>query len=307
MYYFIVNPDANGGQSGNKWKKLERQLGHLGIEYEAFLTEKPGDAKKYAAELTEGCREPRVIITVGGDGTMNEVLDGLAFCGPVTLGYIPVGLGNDLARSLKLSRRPSKCLKKILNPKYYKLLDYGVMSYGERLEHRRFLVSAGIGMDGAVCNDLVCSKINEVLNKAHLGKLSYIVIGLKQLIMAYPVKGYLLLDGTQKVELNHIYFISAHIHAFEGGGFRFAPEADPCDGKLTLCVVHHSAKLKLIPFLFRSLVGHQKRYRGVRSYTCREVEIHTERPMPVHVDGEGCMYQKRIHLRCIPGKVRMII
>lgn len=307
MYYFIVNPEAGGGRSSKIWKKAERQLNHLGIAYEAFLTEKAGDAMGYAAHLTEGCREPRVIITVGGDGTMNEVLDGLAFCGPVTLGYIPAGSGNDLARSLRLPRRPSRCLKKILSPKYYKLLDYGVVSYGEKMEHRRFLISAGIGMDGAVCHNLACSKVKQVLGKAHLERLSYWILGIKQLVLSYPVKGYLLLDGTQKVELNHIYFISAHIHAFEGGGFKFAPEADPSDGKLTLCVVHHCPKLKLIPFLASSLLGHQKKYRGVRSYSCREVEIHTERPIPVHADGESCMSQKSIHLRCIPRKVRMIV
>ncbi|MCI9148040.1 MAG: diacylglycerol kinase family lipid kinase [Hungatella sp.] len=307
MYYFIVNPNASGGRSNKIWKRIERQLNHLEISYQAFVTEKPGDAIVYAARLTEGCKEPRVIITVGGDGTVNEVLDGLAFCGPVTLGYIPAGSGNDLARSLKLSRRPSRCLRKILSPKYYKLLDYGVISYGEKMEHRRFMVSAGMGMDGAVCHSLACSRMKQVLNRFRMGKLSYWAAGICQLVRAYPVKGYLLLDGAQKVELNHIYFVSAHIHAYEGGGFKFAPAADPCDGRLTLCVVHHSGKLGLIPFLVSSLLGHQKKYRGVRSYQCREVEIHTERPMPVHVDGESCMSQKAVHLRCIQGKVRMIV
>ena len=307
MYYFIVNPNASGGRSNKIWKRMERQLNHLEIPYKAFLTEKPLDAAAYAAGLTDGCREPRVIITVGGDGTINEVLDGLAFCGPVTLGYIPTGSGNDLARSLRLPRRPFRCLKKILNPKYHKLLDYGVISYGEKMEHRRFMVSAGIGMDGAVCHNLECSGMKQVLNRLRMGKLSYWAAGIRQLITAYPVKGYLLLDGSQKVELNHIYFISAHIHAYEGGGFKFAPAADPCDGKLTLCVVHHSGKIKLLPFLVSSLLGHQKKYRGVRCYQCREVEIHTERPMPVHADGESCMSQKAVHIRCIQGKVRMIV
>lgn len=307
MYYFIVNPNAGSGRGSKVWKKVEKQLNRQCIEYQAFVTEKTGDAAGYASGLTEGCREPRIIITVGGDGTMNEVLDGLAFCGPVTLGYIPAGSGNDLAKSLKLPRKPSRCLKKILNPRYHKLMDYGVMSYGEQMEHRRFLVSAGIGMDGAVCQELTESGIKQALNKLCLGKLGYTVVGIRQLFLACPVKGYLLLDRIQKVELNHIYFVSAHIHPYEGGGFKFAPAADPCDGRLTLCVVHHGAKIRLFPFLVRSIVGHQKKYRGVRSYDCQEVEIHVERPMPVHADGESCMCQKEVQLRCVPGKVRMIV
>ncbi len=305
MYYFIVNPDAGGGRSGKAWKKLERQLNHLRIEYQAFLTGKPGDAMAEAVRLTKGCREPRVIITVGGDGTMNEVLDGLDFCGPVTLGYIPTGLGNDLARSLKLPRRPSRCLKKILNPRYHKLLDYGVMCYGERMEHRRFLVSAGIGLDGAACQELADPKWRQALGG--LGKLCCGVVGVKQLMLACPVKGHLLLDGAQKVELNHIYFISVHIQPFEGGGFKFAPSADPCDGRLTLCVVHHSAKVRLIPFFISSLMGHQKKYRGVRCYNCQEVEICLDHSMPLHADGESCGCQQEVQFRCIPGKVRMIV
>lgn len=307
MYYFIVNPSAGSGQGGKIWKKVEKQLNQQGIEYQALITEKRGDAISYASGLTEGCREPRIIITVGGDGTMNEVLDGLTFGGPVTLGYIPAGSGNDLAKSLRLPKRPSRCLKKILNPRYHKLMDYGVMSYGEPMEHRRFLVSAGLGMDGAVCRELADLRIRKALNRMRLGKLGYIVAGIRQLLLACPVKGYLLLDRVQKVELNHIYFVSAHIHPFEGGGFKFAPSADPCDGRLTLCVVHHGAKAGLFPFLVSSIVGRQKKYRGVRCYNCQEVEIHVERPMAVHADGESCMCQRELQLRCIPGKVRMIV
>ena len=127
-YSFIVNPNASGGRGERIWRRLEKQLKHLGVPYEAFVTEKTGDARRLACDLTEHQREPRILIAVGGDGTVSEVLDGISFCGPVTLGYIPTGSGNDLARSLRLPKSPSRCLKKILNPKYHKLLDYGVLS-----------------------------------------------------------------------------------------------------------------------------------------------------------------------------------
>lgn len=308
MYYFIVNPNSRSGRGSKIWKKLDKQLANSGTEYKAYLTEKPGDAKQFAMELTEGCKEPRVIVAMGGDGTMNEVLDGLAFCGPITLGYIPTGSGNDLARSLKLPKRPSRCLKKILNPKYHKLLDYGVLSYGkEEVNHRRFVVSAGVGFDAAVCHNLLYSKVKKVLNKIHLGKFSYLLIGLKQLILAHPTKGYLILDGTQRVDFNHIYFISAHIHPYEGGGFKFAPEADPADGMISLCVVHNASKRNLIPILLNALLGKRGKCRGVRHYSCREAELHTERILPVHVDGESCFCQKDLQVQCIEKKLRMIV
>lgn len=307
MYSFIVNPNARSGRGEKVWQRVERQLKRLDAEYEVLITEKPGDAATYAAALTERCKEPKIIIVVGGDGTMNEVLDGLSFCGQVTLGYIPVSTGGNLARSLKLPKRPSQCLKKILNPKYHKLLDYGVVSYGDQLEHRRFIGSAGIGLDAAGYRDVTGSHMKHRLSKLGLERFSYMTAGVKNLLFQWPVKGYLVLDGVQRVEFNHIYFVSVHMHPFEGCGFKFAPAADPSDGKLTVCVFHNSKKRKLIPLLLRVMTGRKSKGHGIRHYTCQEVEIHLDRPMPVHVDGEECVSQKNMHVRCIPQKVRMIV
>ena len=308
MYYFIVNPNARCGRGKNVWKKVERILEHAGVEYKAFLTEKPGDAKDFARELTEGCKEPHVIVAVGGDGTVNEILDGLSFCGTVTLGYVPAGSGNDLARSLKIPKKPSRSMKKILHPKYHKLLDYGVLSFGgDEIMHRRFMVSAGIGMDAAVCHNILYSRTKKVFSRLYLGKVVYLLAGLKQLILAKPSKGYIMLDGIQKVEFNHIYFISAHIHPYEGGGFKFAPEASCDDGKLSICVMNNRKKRKLIPVLLNSLLGRHSHNKGTRFYTCSEAAIHMDRPMAVHVDGESCFCQNDIQLRCIKKAVRMII
>ncbi len=307
MYHFIINPYACNGRGMKIWRRVEKKLNHLGENYEAHITEEQGDCRRIAKELTGKGMEPRIIVVVGGDGTMNEVLDGLSFGGPVTIGYIPAGSGNDLARSLRLPKSPGKCLRKVLNPKYHKQLDYGVISYGEESEHRRFMVSSGIGLDAAVCHDILAAKVKQGVKKLRFGKWWYIFLGIKQLLIARPVKGYLLLDGTQKVEFNHLYFVSAHIHPYEGGGFKFAPGADPCDGRLTVRVVHQENKPKLVPILLGALRGSRKKYPGSRIYTCQEMEVHTERPMPVHADGESCMCQKDIQIRCIPHRVRMIV
>ncbi len=308
MYYFIVNPNSRSGRGRNIWKKIERMLNACHAEYQAFFTEKQGDARRFAKELTEGCRESNVIIGVGGDGTINEILDGISFCGSVTLGYIPAGSGNDLARSLKLPKNPVKCLKKILYPKYYKLMDYGVLSYGDgEISHRRFMVSAGIGMDAAVCHSILHSKTRGWLHKLCFGKFSYTLAGVRQLILAKPSKGYMLLNGVQKIEFNNAYFISIHIHPYEGGGFKFAPDANFEDGQLTVCVMGNRKKRRLIPVLLRSLMGRKSLYKGIRHYSCEEVMIHMDRPMAVHVDGESCFSQNDVQLRCISKKLRMIV
>ena len=77
MYYFIVNPSANRGHGEKVWKRLEHRLQHSGVEYEVMMTQAPGDAMMYAGRLAEGDTGPCTIVAVGGDGTVNEILNGL--------------------------------------------------------------------------------------------------------------------------------------------------------------------------------------------------------------------------------------
>lgn len=308
MYNFIVNPNAGSGRGLKIWKAMIRYMDSHNIEYEVFLTKGPGDARSAARQLTENQSEPRYIIAVGGDGTMNEVLDGVSFHAPLSLGYIPAGSGNDLARSLRMPGRSLKCLKKQLTPRHFTMIDYGVLSYGDQeISHRRFLVSAGIGFDAAVCQDALTSRCRQSLNRLGLGKLSYVLLGMRQFFKCKSCKGYILLDGIKKVEFNNILFISCHIQPSEGGGFLFAPRADASDGKLNICVMSHGTRMRLIPVLLSAFAGRRNRLKGVRSYECREVSIHTEAALPVHADGESCGYQTDIQAGCIPRKVRMMI
>jgi YegS/Rv2252/BmrU family lipid kinase len=308
MYYFIVNPNSNHGYGGCLWKKLKHQLDVMGVEYEALLTEKPGDATDYARRLTGHCREPRILVAVGGDGTINEIVDGLTFEGPITIGYIPAGTGNDLARSLHLPAGWKKCLKIVLNPRYQKMMDYGILSYGKNAPvHRRFMVSCGIGMDAAVCHCILKTENRRRRFPLQQGRISYMLNGIRELMKCNPVKGYLILDGSRKVEFNHIHFISAHIHPYEGGGFCFAPGADGCDGLLEVCVVHGRARILLVPMLLGAWLGRSPRGRHIRRYSCHDLQVHVERSLPVHVDGESCFYQTDITLGCVEKKVRFMV
>ena len=203
MYYFIINPASQSGRGYKIWKKIEQRLVRDGVEYQAYLTEYAGQATEYARKLTSHCKEARVIVVVGGDGTMNEVVDGIVSCDMVTLGYIPVGTGSDLARGLRLSRRPMRGLRRIFKARRIRQIDYGVIAYGDDvLRHRRFIVSAGIGLDAEVCQHMQRSAIKNICNRIHLRRLSYRILGFIQYLKAKPIRGYILLDGTRRVEFN---------------------------------------------------------------------------------------------------------
>ena len=140
-----------------------------------------------------------------------------------------------------------------------------------------------------------------------LGRLSYIIFGIRQFFRCKSSKGYIILDGVKKVEFNNILFISCHIQPSEGGGFLFAPGADGSDGKMNICVVSHAAKARMIPVLLSALTRRKGKQKGVRSFECREIAIHTEAALPVHADGECCGLQTDIQAGCIARKVRMMV
>ncbi len=307
MLYFIVNPNSGGEKGFKVWKKLERRLEKQKAEYRAFITDGPGDAARIAAMLTKNASEPMTLVALGGDGTFSEMLNGIHISDLVTAAYLPTGSGNDLARGLKLSRKQSRNLARILHPQNAARMDYGVISYGQdEIVNRRFAVSSGIGYDAQVCRTLGGSGIRRYLSVLGLQKIAYTIEGVRTLWHTKPSKGYLVLDGRERVEFNHILFVSAHIHGTEGGGYRFAPKADPEDGKLTVCVVHTNSRLHFIRILLSAKAGNHLKYKGVRSYDCRSVRIHVERPTVIHADGETFPPQTDVEMHCIERKIRVI-
>jgi diacylglycerol kinase family enzyme len=307
MYQFIVNPSAGAGKGYRVWKKLKCQLENDSQEYRVFFTEQKGDAAEIAKRLTADGDEAKLLVIVGGEGTYNEVLNGLMFKGMLTLGYIPAGFRNALSKGFQSYRNVNKQVKQILHPKYYSLLDYGVITVGEEeITSRRFAGRCGIGLDAAICHNLLSCPVREQAGRMRLERILSLFIGFKQLILAKPAKGYILLDGTKKVEFNHIYFISFVIRRNSGTKKKNAGNTDSDSGKMTVYVGNSSKKRRMIPALINVIMGVRKKERCVRVFECSEASIHLSRPLAVHVDGESCMCQQDITLRCIPKRVRMI-
>ena len=175
--------------------------------------EYPGHGIKLAAKLTEEKEDPAPIVAVmGGDGSLNEALNGFHMENAPILGYLPTGSGNDFARGMKLPPEPKQALDHILNPKYFYQLDYGAVLYGEenRPASRRFLVSCGMGYDAAVCHNINKTKVKNLFNALHLGKISYLLIGIKQIILCRLTDGTLKIEGGETIPLKNIAFVSCH-------------------------------------------------------------------------------------------------
>lgn len=308
MINFIINPDSGGERGYAVWRRIERRLIRKKTEYRAFITNGPGDAASIADRLSSADDgEEVLVVAVGGDGTVNEVLNGLHISDRITLGFIPTGSGNDLARGLHLPVTPEGCLKRILRPKEIRKIDYGILTYGENGEnHRRFLNSAGAGYDAAVNQDILDADIKRKFARFGLQKAAYFVAGFLRFLKFRTVQGYVILDGVKRAEFNHLFFLSAHIHPMEGGGYRFAPKAKDTDGELSVCIVHNRSKRQIMKILSSARFGNHLKFAGVRSYSCTEIEVHTEEPLQIHADGELFGSQTDFGYRCVRQKLNVI-
>ncbi len=310
MFYFIVNPHASDGKGLRVWQKVQKKLPKLlnAQRYEVFLTEKSGDARDFSRKITERCRESKTLIVIGGDGTLNEVVDGSCFdTDNVAIAFIPTGVTNDFARYFRKKINLNKRIQQIFMSSEEKRMDYGLLNAENG--NRRFVVSAGIGFDAAIFHELLserCKKETSVKRGFRSERIRYIFSFMKALKGAKRSKGYLLLDQERRIEFNNIIFISAHVHPYEAG-YLLGSGADCNDGYLDLCIVSTKHKFRVLRIMFGAIFGVHKNMKGVHCYRCKEVEIHTEELLPVHVDGENFGELRDVFMNCVPGKLRVKI
>lgn len=304
MYTFIVNPNSRSGKGLDIWKQVENDLRMHHIQYTVFFTKYQNHATAFVRDLTSD-NKLRTLVVLGGDGTLNEVINGIVSPDNVTLGYIPTGSGNDFARSFGIPKDPLLALKATLNPKQIINMDIGIIRFEKK--ERRFSVSAGIGFDASICHEAVVSKWKRLLNRLHLGKFTYALIAVHQLIVSTTFQMNISLDGTEPFYLSDCWFAAVMNHPCEGGGFYFCPEAKPDDGYLDLLVVSGLKAPALLLSLPPALFGRHTRLPGMHLYRCKNVSIETNCALPVHTDGEPVFLQRRFSASTADFSLKIIV
>lgn len=302
-YTFIVNPNSRSGMGGMIWETIEPELIKRQVEYECLRTDYPGHAMKLVRELTAD-REEHILAVLGGDGTVNEVINGICDISKVTLGYIPTGSSNDFARGMKLPKDPLKALEVILNPGEIKKMDVGLLTRAGK--ERRFAVSTGIGFDAAICHQAAVSKLKVLLNRLKLGKLTYVGIALNRLFHDKPVKAEVTLDDGVTKQYKKVYFIAAMNNPYEGGGFYFCPDARSSDRQLDVIIISNLPKLAVLLLLPTAYKGWHVHFPGISVMQCKKVCVKMERALPVHTDGEPVFLRKEIKAELLKEQIRVI-
>lgn len=303
MLTFIVNPHSRSGHGKTLWLGIERELNKRTLPYSVHFTKYRQHASKLAAKLTANGKK-HTIIVLGGDGTLNEVINGICHLELVTLGYLPTGSSNDFARAMQLPTNPFKALDTILNTPHIRQVDIGCVEYQDK--KRLFAVSGGIGFDAAICHEAMVSRIKGLLNHLKLGKLTYTTIALHQLFLCNPVTLTLSVDQEEDHVFHKTYFAAAMNTCCEGGGFRFCPNALADDTLLDVIVAHDLPKWRLAIALAASARGLHTRFKGIHIYRGADIRLCTSDPLAVHVDGEPIFSQNKLHFFCHDQKLKII-
>ncbi|MBE5883680.1 MAG: diacylglycerol kinase family lipid kinase [Lachnospiraceae bacterium] len=307
MYHIIINPASRSGKGLAIWKEqVEPILLQEQVSYRSYFSKEAGDVAKITGEIIASATTfPVNIIILGGDGTVNEALQGISEPAKVVIGYIPTGSSNDFARDLKLPKDPAVALDMILHSGKVVNMDLGTVTY-DNGEKRRFAVSCGIGFDAAICEEAMHSKMKVVLNKLGLGKLTYVCIALKQLISAKKVSCVLTPDDDQPIKIDKLFFVASMLHRYEGGGFMFCPEADYADGIIDLCVAGDLPKPLVLLAIPTALKGKHYRFKGITPYKAKTVKIETNTPLWVHTDGEVTRRATSLTVTCDKQALQII-
>lgn len=283
-WFVIVNPVSGGGKGLTDFPKISHLLRESGIEHDPVFTEHRYHATELSVEAAN--RGYRKLIVVGGDGTLNEVVNGLFIqkqCQPkdILLAVIAVGTGNDWVRTFGIPRNYSAVVRAIKEGHSY-LQDVGKVTYTEsKVQQTRYMANvAGLGFDA-----YVIKIFNHLKLKGYKGKWLYIYSLLKGYFTAKPAGVTIEVDG--KVIYNRLLLsLAAGICRYNGGGIQQLPRAVANDGLLDLTIirpVHWWHVVFRAKRLFNGdiySIGHIHHAQG------KEVKITSAPPIPVETDGE---------------------
>lgn len=276
----IVNPVAGACSTKRKWPRISRLLSHVGLSFDYQYTEGVGHAIELAKEATGGGYN--YIVAVGGDGTVNEVANGILYYSAtkdITLGVISTGTGSDFARSIGIPRHYASACSSLTSSRKL-LIDVGVVECqrdGQPLK-RFFINASGIGFDATVAESAAR------LPKYFSGTVPYLA-ALLRTFLGYRNKWVSVKIGDRIESMRILSVVVANGSHF-GGGMKVAPEASLNDSLLEVVIIGDIGKfdlLKSLPMVYKGTHGNHPK---VSMQKAEAISIESPERLLVHADGE---------------------
>lgn len=286
-YYFIVNPASGRGKGASIGRELEERLQYLNLDYKLVYTHAPMQAIDLAQKAAQSFE---CIVAVGGDGTLNEVVNGMAETDAV-LGLLPVGSGNDFARVISLQSKLEDALNTLLKGRK-KPFDLG------KANGRYFHNGLGIGFDAWVVH-------TSLKVKRLRGNAIYLYSVLKTLMKYKP--GTLQLQFNDRTYMQDYFMVTIGNGTSLGGGFYLTPDAQIDDGLFDICLIQNMPIVSILKNLLKVYSGTHKEDPRVDILRTRQVKINADEPFAAHLDGELLSMQlKDLHVELVPNALEII-
>jgi len=302
QYKIIINPAAGRGACGRAVSKVESILKKYGLDFDLAHTEHPWHAAELAREAAILGYD--IVVAVGGDGTVNEVLNGLMQARDThndacAMGVLCIGQGNDFAQGMGIPLDLEMGCR-ALSQDHRRKIDIGKVNGDPCPEGRYFGNGIGIGFDAAA--NLEALKITWL----H-GFPAYLVAVLKTIFLYYQAPFVAIEYDEQTIELLAL-LISVMNGRCMGGGFLMAPESKSDDGLFDLCIVREVSRPRIFSLLPHFLRGTQATQSPISTGRARRVVVTaTEGTLPVHLDGEPlCADGRRLEIELLPRQIEII-
>ena len=301
-WFAVVNPNAGSGKGKKDWDRIAVLLARNGVSVNFRFTERKGQGIEHAIEaIAEGYKK---ILSVGGDGTLNEVVNGAFsqdFCKPgeLTLGLIPVGTGNDWGRMFGIPLVYEGAIQVITEGKVMSH-DIGVVedSEGGAWKKRYFINIAGLGFES-----IVVKKTNKQKDKGNSSKAIYFYNLLSSLLLYRNIPVEIIIDGI-KSSLK-VFSINVGNGRYCGGGMRQTPDAVPDDGLLDITVIKGMSKFEVVRSLKLLYDGTILSHPKVDGFRTVNLKVESGSPVYLEADGESLGHTPAT-FSIIPGAINVV-
>lgn len=301
-YRIIANPIAGRGASYRHIAEVRTLMSDYGLDFDIVCTERPWHAAQLAEDaVASGCQ---VVVALGGDGTVNEIVNGLmharqAGIGSATLGILCAGGGNDFAYGVGIPQDiPAGC--RALAELQRQTVDIGRFAGGLYPEGRYVVNGVGIGFDATVAIETL--KIKRIR-----GFLAYAIAAVKTIFLYYRAPN-VRVDWDGQTRTQRLLMISAMNGKRMGGGFLMAPNGQANDGLFDLLLAHEVSRARMFPLILHFMRGTQATQEPIWMGHARHIVITAlDGVLPAHADGEIlCTDATRIELELLPQEIEIV-
>lgn len=335
MFHVIVNPQSSSGRGKSKWEQVETLFIKNGVTYKVHYSSPANPIEQICEDLTS-TGEDCSLVVLGGDGTMNAVVNGIRDFEHTKVGFIQTGSGNDLIKGLGIDSDIDQLVNSIIREEVVRSCDIGRVTYHNQsslldsFTHkplaplccrekgpdgnpsrepetvRLFNISCGIGFDAAVCQQADSSDFKTILNKIRMGKLIYITEAIHMILASPMVNMRITCDG-QKANKPRTLFAVVMNTCYEGGGFKFCPDAVNTDGILNLFGANNLHRMNFFRIFPTAYNGNHMRFKGLFAGKGKSFTIRSAVPLWVHTDGEVLCKSSSITIDLASHKLQLLI